>query len=401
MKTPDTVDPELRKRFVGGMSQAASTVNVVTTDGPAGRFGLTVSAMTSVSADAGPTLLVCINHLSSAASALLENGVFCVNVLRDDQAYISDAFAGRYGAADKFACAQWTTQRTGAPRVVDPLVAFDCRIISSERIGTHYVVYGAVQDVFSAEAGAPLIYANRAYGRAQRLVLASEAVDAAAVAADAHVPPDPAFMTLAVGCFQTFAPYVMPALVAQLAHLHPEVAIELLEGDQPYVLDSLREGAIDVALLYDFDLGEDIAVEPMADLSPYVLLPAGHPLAAHEEVDLGALVELPFILLDVVPSRDYFLSLFHARDLEPLVGYRTRSFEMVRGLVGHGLGYSLLATNPATNRSYEGSGLVTRPLGGGATHSRLVIARVDGRPLQPTATTFVAQCREFFRTRAL
>src|SRR5277367_5810258 len=118
----------LRQQFLVGMSHAACTVNVVTTDGVAGRHGVTVSAMVSVSADTPqPTLLVCIHHLSPAVAALLENEVFCVNVLRDDQAHISDNFAGRGGVqgAAKFECASWTTQVTGAPRVVDCLVAFD------------------------------------------------------------------------------------------------------------------------------------------------------------------------------------------------------------------------------------------------------------------------------------
>ena len=43
--------PEIRTQFLDGMSRAAFCVNVVTTDGPAGRAGVTVSAMSSVSAD--------------------------------------------------------------------------------------------------------------------------------------------------------------------------------------------------------------------------------------------------------------------------------------------------------------------------------------------------------------
>src|SRR5580700_7823358 len=166
-----SADRALRQQFLNGMSHAASTVNVVTTDGAAGRHGVTVSAMVSVSADTPqPTLLVCIHHLSPVADALLENGVFCVNVLRDDQAYISDHFAGRSAVrgAAKFDCAQWTTQVTGAPRVVDSLVAFDCRVTASERVGSHFVVFGSVQDIFVAGDGAPLIYANRAYGVPRR-----------------------------------------------------------------------------------------------------------------------------------------------------------------------------------------------------------------------------------------
>src|SRR5277367_5714461 len=130
MSEPDRAEPDraLRQQLLHGMSHAACTVNVVTTDGAAGRHGVTVSAMVSVSADTPqPTLLVCIHHLSPVVDALLENGVFCVNVLRDDQAHISDNFAGRGGVqgAAKFECASWTTQVTGAPRVVDCLVAFD------------------------------------------------------------------------------------------------------------------------------------------------------------------------------------------------------------------------------------------------------------------------------------
>jgi flavin reductase (DIM6/NTAB) family NADH-FMN oxidoreductase RutF len=123
-----TLDPAvLRQRFLLGMSHAACTVSVVTTDGAAGRHGVTVSAMVSVSADTPqPTLLVCIHHLSPVAGALLANGVFCVNVLREDQWPVSDSFAGRSGAhgAAKFDCARWRTQLTGAPRVIEALVAF-------------------------------------------------------------------------------------------------------------------------------------------------------------------------------------------------------------------------------------------------------------------------------------
>ena len=161
------MEPELRQRFLSGMSHAACTVNVVTTDGPGGRHGVTVSAMVSVSADTPqPTLLVCIHHLSPAAAAVLANGVFCVNLLREDQTHVSDTFAGRATArgVEKFSCAAWTTQPSGVPRLVDPLVAFDCRVTASERVGSHFAFFGSVQDIFIAERGTALIYANRAYG---------------------------------------------------------------------------------------------------------------------------------------------------------------------------------------------------------------------------------------------
>jgi flavin reductase len=77
----DSATADLRDRFLQGMSCAAATVNVVTTDGPAGRSGVTVSAMSSVSADGNaPTLLVCVHEKSPTARTIIENGCFCVNV---------------------------------------------------------------------------------------------------------------------------------------------------------------------------------------------------------------------------------------------------------------------------------------------------------------------------------
>ena len=56
-----------------------------------------------------------------------------MNVLHADQAYFSDAFAGRFKdqVPNKFDCADWVAMPTGAPGFIDPLVGFDCTIVSS------------------------------------------------------------------------------------------------------------------------------------------------------------------------------------------------------------------------------------------------------------------------------
>jgi flavin reductase (DIM6/NTAB) family NADH-FMN oxidoreductase RutF/DNA-binding transcriptional LysR family regulator len=383
-------DPVLRQQFLVGMSHAACTVNVVTTDGVAGRHGVTVSAMVSVSADTPqPTLLVCIHHLSPVAAAVLENGVFCVNVLRDDQSHISDNFAGRAAArgAAKFDCAAWTTQVTGAPRVVDALVAFDCRVTASDRVGSHVVVFGSVQDIFVSGGGAPLIYANRAYGVPRRFHQRRSARGAGAAGAAGAI---------SIACYQVFAPYIVPALAARLTKLHPGIALTMLEADQDHIIASLRRRDAEIAVLYDFGLAEDLQTEFLAELTPYVLLPEGHPLAQAAGVALEDLCKEPLVLLDIEPTRDYVLSLYRDRGLEPLVGYRTRSLEMLRGFVGHGLGYSILATKPANNMTYDGRALVARPLTTSVRTSRLVLVALRGASMSPLALEFAAHCRSLF-----
>ena len=161
-------DTQLRSDFVHAMSRAAATVSVVTTDGPAGRAGVTVSAMTSVSADGeAPTILICVNKGASAADPILTNGRFVVNVLSADQQDIADIFASRVDApgGDRFAVGQWDTMATGAP-VLDALASFDCDVQSAELVGTHHVIIGSVRAVRVSEKGAPLIYGMRSYLRA-------------------------------------------------------------------------------------------------------------------------------------------------------------------------------------------------------------------------------------------
>ena len=92
--------------FVNSMSRAVSGVSIVTTDGPSGRFGLTVSSMTSVSADPS-MLLFCINRNAVPHDAFRANGRFAINVLAVSQQRMADQFAGRTDDAYTFDPESW------------------------------------------------------------------------------------------------------------------------------------------------------------------------------------------------------------------------------------------------------------------------------------------------------
>ena len=74
-------------------------------------------------------------------------------------------------------------------------------------------------------------------------------------------------------------------------------------------MDDLRQGHCEMALLYDLDLPAGLRLTSLVSLVPNVVLPADHVLAADKSVSLKALEAEPLILLDVEPSRDYFLGL--------------------------------------------------------------------------------------------
>jgi DNA-binding transcriptional LysR family regulator len=58
--------------------------------------------------------------------------------------------------------------------------------------------------------------------------------------------------------------------------------------------------------------------------------------------------------MDTPAGREYFLKVFEDTGIEPQIAYRSPSFEVIRGLVGQGLGYSLLVTRPKFDVTYDG-----------------------------------------------
>ena len=205
--------------------------------------------------------------------------------------------------------------------------------------------------------------------------------------------------TLEIGCFATVGPQYMPALIAAFSAEHPEVEIKLQEGDQTALVTGLRSGRFELALLYDIDLPQDLLVTPLAAFEPYALLYHGHRLARRKSVALRDLAGEPFVLLDVPPSRAYFLGLFRDAGLAPQIAFSSPSLEMVRGLVSRGCGVSILVTRPRGDQSYDGQPLVIRPLADRVQTSALAIAQLGEMRPTRVMTAFLAFCRERFADR--
>ena len=163
---------DLRAAFLEGMSRAATFVAVATTDGPGGRAGVTISSLTSVSADGEhPSLLACIHHQSPAAAAILANRAFCANLLAEDQQEISNLFAGRAGGdhAQRFAQADWTHGPLGQPLLAGATAVFECRLATALLWETHHIIVGRVAAVRLSDNASALLYGQRAYRKAIHL----------------------------------------------------------------------------------------------------------------------------------------------------------------------------------------------------------------------------------------
>jgi len=156
-------DPDARKlEYRNAMARLGAAVNIVTTDGVAGRAGFTASAVCSVT-DSPPTLLVCLNRGASVYPAVSANGVLCVNVLESGHEDISKLFGGKTPMEDRFAAAGWSVLDTGSPVLADALLSFDCTIATVTSAGTHDILICEVQAIRARDEGKALVYFDRKY----------------------------------------------------------------------------------------------------------------------------------------------------------------------------------------------------------------------------------------------
>jgi flavin reductase len=154
---------ELAAAFRDGMANLGAAVNVVTSDGAAGRVGFTATAVCSVS-DAPPMLAICMNRRSAQNAVVKANGVLCVNTLAAEQQELSAVFSGRTDARadERFAKARWVSLKSGAPVLLGALSSFDCEVNKILEVGSHSIFICEVVDIAS-RTGAGLVYYRRTY----------------------------------------------------------------------------------------------------------------------------------------------------------------------------------------------------------------------------------------------
>ena len=150
-----------RDAFIAAMRQVASTVTVVTTDGPAGLMGATVSAFTSLSADP-PSVLVCLKADSRIAQTVADNGTFCVNILPEDAVELANCFAGVFDDAkpNRFEGLDITITEFGP--ILPRATAFTCSLNHKVSHGSHAICIGDVTGISNA-GEKPLTYMSGAY----------------------------------------------------------------------------------------------------------------------------------------------------------------------------------------------------------------------------------------------
>lgn len=150
---------------------------------------------------------------------------------------------------------------------------------------------------------------------------------------------------LRIGVIPTAAPYLLPGLLPALAEHFPDLRPRIVEDQTGRLLEQLRSGAIDLAIMaLPTDAAGIVAIPLYAE--PFALLvPADHPFAGRDDLSLEALVELPLLMLDEGHClRDQTVDLCR-RVSAPILGSggsRTASLTTAVRCVAGGLGVTIV-----------------------------------------------------------
>ena len=157
----DPFDSALYRQVLGHFPTG---VTVITAIGPDDNpVGLAVGSFTSVSLDP-PLVAFCPDKKSSSWPKIRDAGVFCVNILADDQEQICRVFASK--GDDKFKGIGWKSGATGSPVLSDVLAWIDCEIDAVHDAGDHEIVVGRVRELEVARENGPgpLVFYRGGYG---------------------------------------------------------------------------------------------------------------------------------------------------------------------------------------------------------------------------------------------
>ena len=155
------VDGAEAAAFRSGMRALAGAVTVLATIHEGRRWGLTATAVCSLSAEP-PRLIACVNQRGGSYAAIAASRRLAVNVLAEDQFEVAERFAGLDpGKGERFSAGTWREGvLDGLPVLDGAASAFECRVPEMIDAGTHAILIGEVVAVRTSETARPLLYCD-------------------------------------------------------------------------------------------------------------------------------------------------------------------------------------------------------------------------------------------------
>jgi DNA-binding transcriptional LysR family regulator len=206
---------------------------------------------------------------------------------------------------------------------------------------------------------------------------------------------DPARGRVALGFLHTFGEEIVPRLIRDFRASHPAVRFALVQDGSQRLLARLRDGELDLCLTSPLSSAPDVLAQALAEQRIDLFVPAGHRLARQRHgMPLAEAAAEDFIVMEPgYGLRTITDAMCRTAGFDPRVTFEGQEVDTARGLVGAGLGVSLL---PATTSSLADPSVAPVRITEPRAARTVGIAWSADRPLTAPAVVF----RDFALTYA-
>lgn len=202
---------------------------------------------------------------------------------------------------------------------------------------------------------------------------------------------------LKIGYYAPVAPAFLPHIATPLLTQNPRLHLDLEECDNDRAQLGLLDGFYDVILFVAEAARPAVEYDVLCKVPAYCLVSEGHALARQKTISLADLHAEPMIALNRPVASAYYQQLFESTGATPNTVAVANSTEMVRSLVGAGLGCAILNMRPAIEISYAGDGVRAIPLSGNLNALTFAIGYTKTNPRR-VVRSFVDAFQAYFRS---
>lgn len=200
--------------------------------------------------------------------------------------------------------------------------------------------------------------------------------------------------TVRLGWFPSAGAVLLPRAISAVRRTHPAVTVTTREGSTPALVRALRAGTIDLALIASAPPFRPpdaetpaLKLETLAERSLRLAVPAGHPLAASDSVEVGDLHGQRWIA-GPPSSNELWMGVWPGLDERPVIAHTVRDWFAKLQLVAAGAGITTISASmsPAVPPGVR----VLTVTGGPQELRRTILARLPGRLPEPIASVAAA-----------
>jgi len=173
-------------------------------------------------------------------------------------------------------------------------------------------------------------------------ITALKAIDFAAKQVEEYL--DPAKGTIKIGFPTSLASYVLPTVISAFKREYPDLQFQLRQGSYRFLIDAVKNRELNLAFLGPLPpKDESIHSTILFTENIAALLPAKHPLAKKESIQLADLRNDLFVLFpDGYILHKVAMDACRAAGFSPNVISEGEDLDALKGLVAAGIGVSLL-----------------------------------------------------------